>query len=58
MSIERNINNTASEKSNNETKKPDESEPQKPFDLDEALSDEKIERLKKMLMQSNNVKKQ
>ncbi len=46
MSIERNTNNTASEKPNNEGKKPGETEPQKPFDLDEALSDENVEAAK------------
>jgi len=46
MSIEKNINNSTSEKSGNDAEKSGETEPKKPFDLDEALSDENIEAAK------------
>jgi hypothetical protein len=42
MSNERSINN-AKEKKNNDAERADNTEPKKPFDLDEALRDENIE---------------
>lgn len=46
MSDERNINNNAAEKTSNDGGKAGNTEPKKPFDLDEALSDENVEAAK------------